>query len=326
LVANVTLHNADEIARKDVRVGDQVVIQRAGDVIPQVVEVIHDKRPQESSPFIFPTHCPACGSLAARAEGEVARRCTGGLICPAQGVERLRHFVSRNAFDIEGLGEKIIQEFWDEGLVRSPADIFKLSSVNAGLLNPLQRREGWGEKSVANLFAAIDARRSITLDRFIYALGIRQVGEATAKRLSAHYASWENFVQTASRDDLLSIEDVGPSVAGDIINFLGEPHNQTVIEQLLSQVKLLPFVPSVREGHILSGKIIVFTGTLEVMSRSEAKSRAEALGARVTGSVSAQTDYVVAGADSGSKLKKAAELGVTVLDESAWLALLNQEM
>ncbi|MCK6417791.1 MAG: NAD-dependent DNA ligase LigA [Alphaproteobacteria bacterium] len=322
IVSNVTLHNEDEIARKDVRVGDTVVVQRAGDVIPQVVEVLHDKRPPDARPYEFPDVCPVCGSQAVREEGEVARRCTGGLICPAQAVERLRHFVSRLAFDIEGMGEKIIQEFWDEGLVRSPADIFRLEEKNKNLLNPLQRREGWGEKSVANLFAAIAARRVISLDRFIYALGIRQVGEATAKRLAAHYGTWDAFKSSvASSDDLIAIEDIGPSVAGDIIAFFAEKHNQDVLADLESQLSIQPYERQSRSDHVLSGKTVVFTGTLEKMGRAEAKALAERLGAKVAGSVSAKTDYVVAGADSGSKLKKAQELGVRVLSEDAWLEI-----
>lgn len=337
VVSNATLHNEDEIRRKDVRIGDTVVIQRAGDVIPQVVEVLKDKRPAGAQEFSYPDHCPACGSLAIREEGEAVRRCTGGLICPAQAVERLKHFVSRLAFDIEGLGSKIIELFWDKGILKSPADIFKLEQKNQDgeIQPPLQEWDGWGDKSADNLFAAIKERRSIALNRFIYALGIRQVGEATAKRLAAVYGDFDHLqnamMQAQDRaagayEDLLNIDDIGPAVADDLLGFFAEQHNREVLNDLLRQVEIEPYVrPIHQEGSALAGKTVVFTGTLEKMTRSEAKAQAERLGAKVSGSVSGKTDYVVAGDDAGSKLKKAKDLGVTVLSEEEWLALSNAE-
>lgn len=326
VVARATLHNEDEVVRKDVRVGDHVVIQRAGDVIPQVVEVLLEKRQPDSHPFVFPLVCPACGSHAVREEGEVVRRCTGGLICPAQAVERLKHFVSRNAFDIEGLGAKIIEEFWNEGLIKNPADIFTIEEKNRNSLTPLKNREGWGDLSVKNLFESINKRRSISLDRFIYALGIRQVGEATAKKLAAEYHTLDELLGKMEQGDyvlpeLTAIEDIGAAVAGDILAFFAEDHNRTVIKDLLKQIEVEPYEPVRMSETPVSGKTVVFTGTLTHMTRSEAKARAERLGAKVAGSVSKKTDYVVAGEDAGSKLAAARELGVQVLSEEEWLSL-----
>ncbi len=330
MVARATLHNEDEIARKDVRVGDTVTIQRAGDVIPQVLGFVEARRPADAKPFVFPHSCPACGSHAIREEGEVARRCTGGLICPAQAVERLRHFVSRNAFDIEGMGEKIIQEFWDDGMLRSPADIFRLEAKDKGSLTPLRAREGWGELSARNLFAAIEARRSISLERFVYALGIRQVGEATAKKLAKNYHDIHALIgemAAASVEGgeayakLTDIEDIGPSVADDLVGFFSESHNTDLLKDLLQYVNVAPYVAPDMSGSRVAGKTVVFTGSLEKFSRDEAKAQAERLGAKVSGSVSSKTDYLVAGADAGSKLKKAKELGVTVLTEDEWLEM-----
>ena len=331
VVSNATLHNADEIERKDVRIGDHVVIQRAGDVIPQVVEVLLDKRKGNLPKYKFPDKCPVCGSQAIREEGEVIARCTGGLICAAQAVDRLKHFVSRLAFDIEGLGDKIIQEFWDEKIVRTPGDIFRLAQANDKLEVPLQEREGWGEKSVDKLFKAIEARRTIGFERFIYALGIRQVGEATAKKLAANYATLDDL-RTAmkkagvedsdARQDLLNIEDIGPSVADDIVAFFNEPHNQEVLSDLDALLTITPYnIPKAGNSPV-AGKTVVFTGTLTTVGRNEAKARAEQLGAKVASAVSAKTDYVIAGEDAGSKLTKARELGVTVLSEQEWLALI----
>ena len=334
VVARATLHNEDEIARKDIRIGDWVVIQRAGDVIPQVVAVVEAKRPADSRPYVFPDHCPACGSLAVRAlnpatgEPDAVRRCTGGLICPAQAVERLKHFVSRNAFDIEGLGRKHIAAFWQDGLIRGPADIFRLRDRRAELV----AREGWGEQSVRNLLDAIEARRRIPLDRFIYALGIRQVGEATARLLARHYGSLDAFLaamavaqapDSEAHAELTNIGQIGPSVAGDLLAFFAEPHNLEVVEDLRRELSEVEPAAAPRSTSPISGKTIVFTGALEAMSRSEAKARAEALGARVAGSVSKKTDYVVIGGDAGSKAAKARELGVTVLTEPEWLALIG---
>ncbi len=332
VVSNATLHNADEIARKDIRIGDHVVIQRAGDVIPQVVEVLLDKRKGNPPQYEFPDKCPVCHSRAIREEGEVVMRCTGGLICPAQAVERLKHFVSRLAFDIEGLGDKIIQEFWDERIVRSPGDIFRLDQTNAQLTKPLQEREGWGEKSVDKLFKAIEARRTIGFERFIYALGIRQVGEATAKKLAGHYATLDDLCaaminaaqeDSEARADLLNIEDIGPSVADDIIAFFNEPHNQDVLRDLAQLLIIAPYNKPQAGNSPVAGKTVVFTGTLTTIGRNEAKARAEKLGAKVASAVSAKTDYVIAGADAGSKLTKARELGVNVLSEDEWLALIS---
>ncbi|HEY8963200.1 MAG TPA: NAD-dependent DNA ligase LigA [Alphaproteobacteria bacterium] len=331
MVARATLHNEDEIDRLGVRIGDMITIQRAGDVIPQVLGYLKDKRPAGARPFKYPHTCPVCGSNAIREEGEVVRRCTGGLICAAQAVERLRHFVSRRAMDIDGLGEKIIQEFWDDGSVRSPADLFRLEEKQKGSLTPLNKREGWGDQSVRNLFDAIDARRNIELDRFIYALGIRQVGEATAKKLASHYGSFDALQKAmiAAKDesseafaDLLNINDVGPSVADDLIGFFNEDHNIALLKDLRRYVTVQEFeAPDVGDSPV-AGKTVVFTGALNI-SRDEAKAQAERLGAKVAGSVSSKTDYVIAGEDAGSKLKKAQELGVKVLSETEWLALIG---
>lgn len=332
VVSRATLHNEDEIIRKDIRVGDHVVIQRAGDVIPQVVSVDVSKREVQSSVFKFPDTCPVCGSHAVREEGEVVRRCTGGLVCAAQAVERLKHFVSRNAFDIEGLGSKIIEEFYAEGLVKTPADIFTLASRDKVSLTPLRNRDGWGDLSVRNLFASIDARRQIALHRFIYALGVRQVGEQTAKRLAAHYLTYAQWragmaaavdVGSPAYQELLSIEDIGAGVAADIVAFFAEPHNLDILDALTAHITVEDFIPPQTAHSVVAGKTVVFTGTLVRMTRAEAKAKAEALGAKVAGSVSAKTDYVVAGEDAGSKLTKARELGVNVVSEDEWLRLIQ---
>jgi len=326
VVSRATLHNQDEIKRKDIRVGDHVVIQRAGDVIPQVLEVIQAARPKDSRPFEFPDHCPICASLAVREEGEVATRCTGGWICPAQAVQRLKHFVSRNAFDIDGLGGKHIEAFWRDELIASPADIFCLHERKGEILE----RGGWGDKSVENLIAAIEARRSIPLDRFIYALGIHQVGEATAKLLARIYHTldhWRNSMDMA-RDreseayaELTAIDGIGPSMADDILGFFAEPHNREILDRLSQALTIEEASTPASLQTPLSGKTVVFTGTLISMGRMEAKARAEALGAKVASSVSARTDFLVAGEKAGSKAKKAAELGVTVLSEDEWREL-----
>jgi DNA ligase (NAD+) len=334
VVARATLHNEDEIARKDIREGDHVVIQRAGDVIPQVVSVVGDKRPKDSRPYAFPDHCPECDSLAVREPGEAVRRCTGGLICPAQSVERLRHFVSRDAFDIDGLGDKHVRAFFEEGLLGSPADLFTLAERDAKSETPLAQREGWGETSAGKLFDAIEARRRIPLDRFIYALGIRQVGQSTAKLLARNYGTLEALAwavtaaqaaESAEYADLVNIDGIGPSVAADLIGFFAEPHNQQVLDRLVDQVQIEAVVaPATAVDSPVAGKTVVFTGTLSTMGRSEAKARAEALGAKVAGSVSKKTDYVVVGADAGSKARKAEQLGVTTLTEEEWLELASR--
>ena len=322
VVSNATLHNEDEIKRKDVRVADTVVVQRAGDVIPQVVEVKLDKRPDGAKEFPFPHICPACDSHAVRDEGDVVWRCSGGLICPAQAVERLKHFVSRLAFDIEGLGKKIVEQFYEEGIVKTPADIFRLKEIAETLDPPLHEREGWGNLSVTNLFASIDERRTIAMNRFIYALGIRQVGEATAKRLAGHLGDMDGL-RAATAEELIEIEDVGPAVAHDIIEFFAEAHNRDVVAQLEAQLTLEPYDVPVAADSPVAGKVVVFTGSMETLSRAEAKAKAESLGAKVSGSVSKKTDYVIAGAEAGSKLKKAEELGLTVLSEVEWIELVK---
>ncbi len=443
VVSNASLHNEDEIARKDIRIGDTVVVQRAGDVIPQVVRVVLEKRPDGTVPYRLPEVCPACGSeavreteeenpgaqapvalraqadVALRAQVNVVRRCSGGLICPAQVKERLKHFVSRLAFDIEGLGEEKIETFYDDGLIRKPADIFTLSARDQTSLKRLKDREGLGEKSVEKLFKAIDSRRKIGLDRFVYALGIRHVGETTSKDLAKAYGSFDalraaihaaakakpgaNYLrlmavrglgaktaelvidhyaqQTNDRGDLfaasagqsVSFEDlktikgmratalealreafasaealqtiavragqerpgeayrefaglngIGEVATGALIAFFHEPHNSEAVDDLLKEVSVEPFVAPASVASPVTGKTVVFTGTLTKVSRNEAKAQAERLGAKVAGSVSKKTDYVIAGSDAGSKLTAAQDLGVTVLSEDEWLELIGQ--
>ncbi|MFQ5954593.1 MAG: NAD-dependent DNA ligase LigA [Kiloniellales bacterium] len=328
VVSRATLHNEDEIARKDIRVGDTVVVQRAGDVIPQVVRVVEDQRPKASTPYAHPDRCPICGSLALREPGAAVRRCTAGLVCPAQAVERLKHFVSRDAFDIDGLGGKHVAAFWRDGLLRSPGDIFRL----ADHAEAIQGREGWGKQSLANLLAAIGARREIPLERFIYALGIRQVGPATARLLARQYGSldhWRRAMAAAQDPDsdayreLVDIDQIGPSVAADILGFFAEPHNREVLDDLAAQVTVTDFAAPETADSPLAGKTVVFTGALSGMTRGEAKARAEALGAKVAGSVSRKTDFVVVGAEAGSKAAKAREQGVTTLSEQEWLDLIG---
>jgi DNA ligase (NAD+) len=324
VVQRATLHNEDEIQRKDVRIGDTVVIQRAGDVIPQVVGVVKERRPKGSRPYHFPDHCPICGSLAVREPGEAARRCTGGLICAAQAVERLRHFVSRDAFDVDGLGMKHITAFWEDKLIKTPADIFRLDPA------AIAEREGWGEQSARKLHDAIEARRRITLDRFIYALGIPQVGQQTAKLLARHYRDFGRWQEamTAAQDqeseawrELNDIHGIGEDMAADILGFFAERHNRKLLEELRQEVEVTDYAAGPMANAPLAGKTIVFTGTLAAMSRSEAKARAEALGANVAASISGKTDYLVVGADAGSKAEKAKALGVKTMSEEEWLAL-----
>jgi DNA ligase (NAD+) len=315
IVANVTLHNRDEIKRLGLRIGDRVQIQRAGDVIPQVVENL--TRGERRDPYEFPDHCPECHSEAVSEEGEVDVRCTGGLICPAQRFERLRHFVSRGALDIEGLGEKSIAEFIALGWLNAPGDIFRLHRHREELLE----REGWKAKSVDNLLAAIEAKRRPDAARFLFGLGIRHVGIVTAKDLLKCFATIEELRRVATTEggesELSSVPGVGPVVAEALVDFFHEPHNQEALDDLLSEASPQPFASDSRATQ-WSGKTIVFTGTLETMSRDEAKSQAERLGARAAGSVSARTDLVVAGPGAGSKLKKAEELGIRVIGEDDW--------
>lgn len=333
MVQHATLHNEDEIARKDVRVGDTVILQRAGDVIPQIVAVVPEKRPAGSQPFAFPTTCPACGSHAVRPEGEVVRRCTGGLVCPAQTVERLKHFVSRNAMDIEGLGEENILKLHEEGLVRSPADIFRL----APHAERMRGWEGWGKsakgggtRKVANLLAAIESRRNVPLERFIFALGIRRIGEQNAKLLARHYhslATWRDKMLAATtigseaREELGSIQGIGPAIATELAEFFAERHNRDALDDLAREVSPADAEDFSASDSPFAGKVVVFTGTLEKTSRDEAEAVAERLGARVTKSVSKKTDFVVVGADAGSKAKKAAELNLRTLTEDEWRAM-----
>jgi len=321
IVQNVTLHNRDEIARLGLRIGDRVRIQRAGDVIPQVVENLTRNEPRE--PYVFPDHCPECQSEAVAEEGEVDVRCTGGLICPAQRFERLRHFVSRGALDIEGLGEKSIAEFIELGWLHSPADIFRLHKHRAELLG----REGWKEKSVDNLLAAIEATREPDGPRFLFGLGIRHIGIVTARDLLKCFRTIEELRRAALSNggelELASVQGVGPVVAEALHDFFHEPHNQEVLDDLLSEVTPQPFVSDARATE-WTGKTIVFTGSLETMSRDEAKAQAERLGARAAGSVSAKTDLVVAGPGAGSKLKKAEEFGIRVVNEAEWAKMVAE--
>ena len=326
VVSNATLHNEDEIRRKDIRIGDRVVIQRAGDVIPQVVRVITKQRPADSVAFIFPETCPECGAPAIRPEGEAVRRCTNNLECPAQRLEWLKHFVSRDAFDIEGLGARQIDQFVALGWVERPADIFRLATKRDALAN----LDGYGEISIRNLLAAIEARRDIGFERFIFALGIRQIGQATARLLALHYDRPEALLAAvgpgadheATTVELTAIDQIGESMAADLIGFFANDSNYAAVEDLLAQLSVIaPERPA--ENSQVSGKTIVFTGTLAGMSRAEAKARAEQLGAKVSGSVSTKTSYLVAGADAGSKARKADELGVTVISEDDWLAMIG---
>jgi DNA ligase (NAD+) len=326
LVQNATLHNEDEIARKDIRIGDTVVLQRAGDVIPQIVSVVTVRRPEDARPYAFPEVCPVCGSHAVRPPGEAVRRCTGGLICAAQRVERLIHFVSRPAFDIDGLGEKTIREFYEEGWLHGPADLFRLPAREAAIAE----REGWGKVSARNLARAIESRRHIPLARFIYALGIRRIGQTNARLLAHHYSSFANWRSemlaaatpgSEARAALDSIVGIGPAIAAELADFFAEPHNVELLDELAAELTIEDAARAETEDSELAGKSVVFTGTLETMTRPEAKARAEALGAKVTDSVSKKTDFVVVGADAGSKARKATELGVRTVTETEWREL-----
>jgi DNA ligase (NAD+) len=354
VVTNATLHNEDYIKGvgnagqpirdgRDIRVGDTVIVQRAGDVIPQILDIVPEKRPADAKPYVFPDRCPACGSHAVREEGEAVRRCTGGLICPAQAVERIRHFVSRHAFDIEGLGEKQIEFFFnadDPALkVRAPADIFTLRRRQQASLTKLENVEGFGAVSVKKLFDAIDARREVPLSRFLHALGIRHVGETNAKRLSRAYLSFDalrNAAEAARQpgeggekgnaawQELVAVGGIGTVVAGAIVDFFAEEHNREAVDALLKEVTPLDEKPLASSSSPVAGKTVVFTGALERMSRDEAKAMAERLGAKVAGSVSKKTDLVVAGPGAGSKLKQATDLGIEVIDEDAWFDRVEQ--
>ena len=342
VVSNATLHNEDEIKRKDIRVGDTVVVQRAGDVIPQIVRVIEDKRPKSAIPFEMPETCPACGSHAVRdhdettGSGDVVRRCTGGLICPAQAKERLKHFVSRNAVDIDGLGAEKVEFFFDTSRIKTPADIYTLAARDGASSEPLSMLKGFGQKSLDKLFAAIDARRTIPLDRFLFGLGIRHIGETTAKDLAKAYLTLD-ALRAASEaaiaggkdsdayKDIDNIEGIGETVVDALVDFFGEPHNTAILDALLKEVSVLAFERPKAVQSAVTGKTVVFTGTLTQITRNEAKAQAERLGAKVAGSVSKKTDYVIAGSDAGSKLTNAQALGVTVLTEDEWLSMIGQK-
>ena len=345
VVSNATLHNEDYIAGrdakgnpirdgKDIRAGDMVQIYRAGDVIPKVADVDLSKRPEGAEPFLFPKVCPECGSEAVREEGDTVRRCTGGLICPAQAVEKLKHFVSRAAFDIEGLGAKQVEAFYkDEQLpIKEPSDIFTLQTRDAEQLAKLKNRDGWGEKSVTNLFAAIDEKRSISLNRVIFALGLRHVGESAANLLANHYLGWAQFeaamVEAADEnspawEELIGIDGVGAVMARSLTSSFAQDQERAAIDRLIAQLNVKDMPKRDMSGSPVAGKTLVFTGTLEKMTRAEAKARAEALGAKVSGSVSAKTDLLIAGPGAGSKAKKAADLGVDTIDEDAWIELIE---
>jgi len=341
-VSNATLHNQDEVVCKDFRAGDTVVVQRAGDVIPQVVSVILKKRPFNSLPFQFPETCPACGSKAVREERQAVWKCTGGLSCPAQALERLKHFVSRDAFNIEGLGEKNIELFFRKGVVKSPVDIFRLEDFlspptlwqQASEYIPLQEWDGWGELSAANLFKAIRLRRRIRVERFIYALGISQVGEITARLLADNYmtySNWQNAMLAArerSSDEyaqLVTIDGISNVIAEELISFFSESHNLDVLKSLNNYLLIEDYIKPVQVDSVISGKVVVFTGELSKRSRKGAKIEAEKLGAKVASDVSAKTDLVIAGAAAGTKLRKAQELGITVLSENEWETLINEK-
>ncbi|TPE50479.1 NAD-dependent DNA ligase LigA [Amaricoccus solimangrovi] len=344
VVSNATLHNEDYIkgldskgqeirGGRDIRVGDWVRVYRAGDVIPKVEDVDLSRRPADSVPYEFPHTCPICGSDAIREEGEAVRRCTGGLICPAQAVEKLRHFVSRNAFDIEGLGSRQVEALFADGWIREPADIFKLRErYGPGRPLQLRNREGWGAKSAENVLAAIDERRAIPLNRLIFGLGIRHVGETGAMLLARHYGSWDRFrdAMEAARthegpewEELNAIDGVGPVFAAALVDYFHEPAARAAVDRLVAELAIQDVEAPRTEGSPVAGKTVVFTGTLEKMTRAEAKARAEALGAKVAGSVSAKTDIVVVGPGAGSKEKKARDLGLEVLDEEQWLSLIG---
>ncbi|MFG6582677.1 NAD-dependent DNA ligase LigA [Sulfitobacter sp. 1A12779] len=343
VVSNATLHNEDYIkgldskgaeirGGKDVRVGDWVQIYRAGDVIPKVADVDLSKRPEDAAPFVFPITCPECGSDAIREPGDAVRRCTGGLICPAQAVEKLIHFVSRKAFDIDGLGAKQVEQFYHDGWIAEPADIFTLKERYGSGVQQLKNREGWGPKSAENLFQAIEDRREIPIARLIFALGIRHVGEAASNLIALHYGDWQSFEAAMAEargldgpawDDLIGVDGVGSVMAGSLVSAFAQEAERASIDRLVAHLTVIPAERPDTEGSPVAGKTVVFTGTLEKMSRAEAKARAERLGAKVSGSVSGKTDILVAGPGAGSKAKKAAELGIETLDEDGWLALID---
>ena len=337
VVQNATLHNADEIAQLDVRIGDTVTIQRAGDVIPQVLGVIAEKRPRGTKDYEFPKKCPCplhtpvVREINSAGEEGVRFRCSGEFACPFQRIEHLRHFVSRRAFDIEGLGEKQIEFFYEQGWLKEPGEIFTLEARNPKL--KLEEIEGYGETSVRNLFAAITVRREISLERFIYALGIRHVGETTARALARGYGTWEALHDAClklakgdeeTRAEMDALDQIGDTVIDALATYFKEAHNRDVVERLTGQVNILPAERPKKDSPV-AGKTVVFTGSLEKMTRDEAKAMAERLGAKTAGVVSKKTDYVVAGPGAGSKLTKAKDLGVSILTEDEWLSLVGEK-
>ena len=328
LVSKATLHNEEEVERKDIRIGDTVDIQRAGDVIPQVLRVIKEQRVEQSTPFIMPEKCPVCDSLTIKTAGEAVRRCTGGLICSAQALEGIKHFVSRQAFNIEGLGEKNIILFREQGFIRSAADIFDLSTHKKEIIS----LEGWGQLSIDKLITEISNRRVIALNRFIYALGIKQVGQAVASLLAKNYQNYQNWSQSminaadkssAYYSDLLDINGVGSSIAEDLVYFFCQPQNLDFLNKLVPKIQIQEHIGAQDQSSRIFDKTIVFTGSMSSLTRGEAKARAEALGSKVVGTVSNKTDYLVIGSDPGSKLAKAKELGIRVLTEAEWLELID---
>jgi DNA ligase (NAD+) len=339
VVTRATLHNADEIARKDIRIGDMVTLQRAGDVIPQVIGIQLDLRPANSCEFAFPNECPVCGNPVVSKGNEVAKRCSGGITCTAQTALKLRHFVSKDAFDIEGLGKKHIDLFFQEGIIRSAIDIFTFEERDQISANPLKTWDGWGEKSAQNLFNAIQAKKTISLSRFIFALGISQVGQTTAKSLSLYYENIHTWFEkmraaTAGGPELMELKNmdgIGESVAQDIVDFMSVEEHVNLIDALVGDIeksgilRVIPDENPVAISSSFSGKSIVFTGTLTSMTRAEAKSIAERLGAKVLGSVSAKTDIVVVGSDAGSKAEQAEKLGVTIFSEEEWVNATQNE-
>jgi len=343
VVSNATLHNEDYIkgrdsrgveirGGKDIRIGDWVQVYRAGDVIPKIADVDLAKRASDAQPYDFPETCPECASPALREEGDAVRRCTGGLICPAQAVERLRHFVGRAAFDIEGLGAKQVEAFFRDGWIKTPADIFTLRARFGTGLQQLKNREGWGERSALNLFDAIDQKRKIPLNRLMFALGIRHVGETSASLLASHYSLWPAFEAAMTQaqigagpewEALLAIDGVGAVLAESVIMAFQNERERTAMDALVAQLVIQPVIARAPVDSPVAGKTVVFTGSLEKMTRAEAKARAESLGAKVAGSVSAKTDLLVAGPGAGSKAKAAAALGIEIIDEDGWLALIG---
>ncbi len=329
MVSRVSLHNGDELKRKDIRVGDRVLIQRAGDVIPQVVGVLPGDH-KRSDPFIFPTRCPVCGSPVMREENEVAIRCTGGFSCDAQAKERLNHFVSRHAFDIEGLGGKSIDFFWEKALIHSPVDIFTFQNRDQQSLTPLKNFPGWGEKSAENLFQSIEKKRHISFDRFLYALGIHHIGQVTAKAIAQHYQTvetWQNAMvlivsegeEGPAYQDLLSIDSIGPTIADSLRTFFQKPPNALLVKELMAVLDIKPMEKMDRHHRPFTGKTILFTGTLQNMTREEAKQQAETLGAKVTNTVSSHTSILVVGENPGSKVEKARTLNIQILSQDEWM-------